>query len=79
MSTKFSQSFKDQAVEKLLNRQDNTTIKVVADSLGVGVSSLTRWTIQAKNQSFNVISPNEVGSMNKEKRPQDWPLEAEGS
>ena len=44
MSPKFSQSFKKQAVEKALNRQDNTTLKEVADSLGVGLSSLTRWT-----------------------------------
>jgi transposase-like protein len=70
MSPRFTQSFKKQAVEKTLNRQDNTTLKEVADSLGVGLSSLTRWTLQAKNQELESISPNKVGSM-KEKRPQD--------
>jgi transposase len=74
MSPRFTQSFKKQAVEKTLNRQDNTTLKEVTDSLGVGLSSLTRWTLQAKNQELESISPNKVGSM-KEKRPQDWTLE----
>jgi len=72
MSPKFSQSFKKQAVEKALNRQDNTTLKEVADSLGIGLSSLTRWTLQAKNQELETITPKEVRSMKKEKRPQDW-------
>jgi len=75
MSPRFTQSFKIQAVEKALNRQDNTTLKEVADSLGVGLSSLTRWTRQPKNQELESISRNEVGSMKKEKRPQDWTLE----
>jgi transposase-like protein len=75
MSPKFSQSFKKQAVEKVLNRQDNTTLKEVADSLGVGLSSLGRWTLQAKNQELETRSFNEVSHMNKEKRPQDWTLE----
>lgn len=75
MSPRFTQSYKKQAVEKALNRQDNTTLKEVADSLGVGLSSLARWTLQAKNQELESISPNEVGSMKKEKRPQDWTLE----
>jgi len=75
MSPKFSQSFKKQAVEKALNRQDNTTLKEVADSLGVGLSSLTRWTRQAKNQELETISLSDVNFMKKEKRPQDWTLE----
>lgn len=75
MSTNFSQSFKKQAVEKALNRQDNTTLKEVADSLGVGLSSLSRWTLQAKNQQLDTILFNDVNSMKKEKRPQDWTLE----
>jgi transposase-like protein len=74
MSSRFTQSFKKQAVEKALNRQDNTTLKEVADSLGVGLSSLTRWIHQAKNQELEPISPNKVVSM-KEKCPQDWTLE----
>ncbi len=75
MSPRFTQSFKKQAVEKSLNRQDNTTLKEVADSLGVGLSSLARWTLQAKNNELETISINEVSHMKKEKRPQDWTLE----
>lgn len=74
MSPKFSQSFKKQAVEKALNRQDNT-LKEVADSLGVGLSSLSRWILHAKNQEFETSSLNEVKTMNKDKRPQDWSIE----
>ena len=65
MSPKFSQSFKKQAVEKALNRQDNTTLKEVADSLGVGLSSLSRWTLQAQNQELETISLNEFNYMKK--------------
>ena len=75
MSPRFSQSFKKQAVEKALNRLDNTTLKEVADSLGIGLSSLSRWTLQAKNQELESIPFNEVSRMKKEKRPQDWTLE----
>lgn len=75
MSPRFSQSFKKQAVEKSLNRQDNVTLKEVANSLGVGLSSLARWTLEAKNQQIENISFNEDNRMSKEKRPQDWSLE----
>jgi len=75
MSPKFSQSFKKQAVEKALNRADNTTLKDMADSIGVGLSSLSRWILQAKRQELETILPNVVNKMNKDKRPQDWSLE----
>jgi len=75
MSPRFTQAFKKQAVEKALNRQNNTTLKEVADSLGVGLSSLSRWTHQAQNQELESISSNKVSNMKKEKRPQDWTLE----
>jgi len=75
MSPRFSQSFKKQAVEKALNRQGNTTLKEVADSLGIGLSSLSRWILQAKNQELETILPSEVSNMSKDKRPQDWSLE----
>ena len=65
MSPRFSQSFKKQAVEKALNRQDNTTLKEVADSLGIGLSSLSRWILQAKNQELETSSFNEVSHMKK--------------
>ncbi len=75
MYQKFSQSFKKQAVEKALNRSDNITLKEIADPLGVGLSSLSRWILQAKKQELETESPNEIINMTKDKRPQDWTLE----
>jgi transposase-like protein len=75
MNQKFSQKFKKQAVEKALNRQDNITLKEVADHLGVGLSSLSRWILQAKKQELETVSPKEIITMTKDKRPQDWTLE----
>jgi len=76
MSHRFTQAFKKQAVEKALNRQDNTTLKEIAASLGVGLSSLSRWTLQAKNQTLETIPQHsDINDMSKEKRPQDWTLE----
>lgn len=65
MSLRFSQSFKKQAVKKVLNRQDNTTLKEVADSLTIGLLSLPRWTLQAKNQELKTSLFNEVSYMKK--------------
>lgn len=65
MSPIFSQSFKKQVVEKVLNRQDNTTLKEVADSLGIDLSPLSRWTLQAKNQELETSLFNEVSHMKK--------------
>ena len=55
MSPRFSQSFKKQAVEKALNRQDNVTLKEVADSLGIGLSSLARWTLHVLVNSNSTL------------------------
>ncbi|WP_033421992.1 transposase, partial [Psychromonas hadalis] len=52
MKRSYSTSFKIQAVEKALNRNDNTTLTEIAASLGVGVSTLCTWTTKAKNQEF---------------------------
>ncbi len=60
MNRKYSQTFKIQAVEKVLLRADNVTIKEVANSLGVDVSSLNRWRIEAKQQTLNITPTNEI-------------------
>ena len=78
MRARFNQSFKIQAVEKALSRSDMTTLKEVADSLGVGHSTLNRWMVQSRHQEFEPVTDNEISSvrlMSKEKRPQDWSLE----
>jgi len=72
MRAKFTRSFKIQAVEKALSRKDGITVKEVADSLGVGHSTLGKWLIESRNQSFEDPQPNEISPMTKEKRPQDW-------
>jgi transposase-like protein len=75
MGTRFTQSFKIQAVEKALNRSNGTSLKEVSDSLGIGHSTLQKWIVQSRNQEFVSISSNEISSvsrMTKEKRPQDW-------
>ena len=53
MSVKYSQSFKVQAVEKALNRREGTGIKQIADSLGVGYSTLERWIVQSRIKPLN--------------------------
>ncbi len=71
----FTNSFKIQAVEKALNRSDGTPLKEIALSLGVGFSTLDRWIVKARNQEFEIASPDEIDKMTQEKRPQDWTLE----
>lgn len=75
MRARFTQSFKVQAVEKALSRSDITSLKEIAENLGVGHSTLHKWVVKFRKQAFETIS-NEgavnVGSMGKEKRPQDW-------
>ncbi|MFT5529154.1 MAG: transposase-like protein, partial [Alteromonadaceae bacterium] len=75
MSRNYSQAFKIQAVEKALLKADNVTIKEVADSLGVNLSTLNRWRVEAKQQKLNTTSTNEKTLLTQEKRPQDWTLE----
>jgi len=72
MSNKFTDSFKIQAVEKALNRSKDVNVRDVSEALGVGFSTLQKWIRQSKNQEFDTSSPNEIESMTKEKRPQDW-------
>ena len=75
MRARFTQSFKIQAVEKALSRSDVTTLKDVADALGVGQSTLNRWIVRSRNHEFEAASGNGASSVNrmtKEKRPQDW-------
>lgn len=75
MKRKFTTSFKIQAVEKALTRNENTTLNAIANSLNIGSSTLTKWMLKAKNQEFETISHREIASMSQDKRPQDWTLE----
>ena len=72
MSVKYSQSFKTQAVEKALSRPEGTGIKQIADSLGVGYSTLERWIVQSRNQGFEPATDSTLITPPTQKRPHDW-------
>jgi hypothetical protein len=74
MRARFTQSLKIQAVEKVLGRSYGTRVKDVAETLGVGQSTLQKWMVKSRNRAFESISSEvvmSVGGMGKEKRPQD--------
>jgi len=78
MRARFTQSFKMQAVEKALSRAEGINLAEVAESLGVGYSTLQKWIAESRNQTLEPIQGNEILSsdlMTKEKRPQDWSLD----
>ena len=78
MKEKFTHSFKIQAVEKALNVDRSMSLKVLADNLGVGYSTLQTWIRQSKSPEFEMHKETELqhtNSMSKEKRPQDWTQE----
>lgn len=72
MKAKFTQSFKIQAVKKALNRSNGTTVKKIADELGIGQSTLGKWIIKSRN---NELEKTSIINVTKEKRPQDFNLE----
>jgi len=78
MSTRHTQSFKMQAVEKALSRAAGITLKEIVDELGIGSSTLGKWMRDARNNDLECIRDGEILSSRnkkKEKRPQDWNLE----
>ena len=75
MSKKFSNTFKKQAVKKALNRGNQTSLVEVADSLKIGLSTLSRWIINARDQKLEDTTYTDNQMANSEKRPQDWSLE----
>ena len=78
MRAKFTPSFKIQAVEKALSRAEDVSLSDIADALGVGYSTLSKWIAQSRNQALEPICGDDTMShntMTNEKRPQDWSLE----
>ena len=66
MKTQYSQSFKDQAIQKVLQR-GNKTIQCIADELNINHHTLKNW---MKNKHLNKLNhPNAA------KRPDDWTLD----
>lgn len=70
MTVKYTNAFKEQAVEKVLGRPEGVTQKEIAESLGVDPTSLRKWIFKSRNHESA-----EVNHIKKEKRPQDWSLE----
>ena len=52
MRTRFTQAYKIQAVEKALTRSESTNLAEMAESLGVGYSTLQKWVAQSRKQEF---------------------------
>ncbi len=75
MRTRFTQSFKIQAVEKALERANDVTLKNIADDLGVGYSTLSKWITLARQQKLEPMQDTETPRMTVDKRPQDWSAE----
>jgi transposase len=74
----FTQSFRIQAVEKALSRSSQTSLREIAEGLGVGKSTLNNWIVKSRNHELDSVSADGMyGSQEtvKERRPQDWSLE----
>ena len=67
--TKYDAEFKQQAVQKVLSRNEDQTVQAIADQLNIGRSTLWKWLKLAK---FNQLP--EQNNMAKEKSPQNWNL-----
>lgn len=75
MNTKFTQAFKQQAVEKVLRRGQGVSFRAVASQLGVSHSSLYQWVVASKDSTFGASLEGESEMKSHEKKPQDWSLE----
>ena len=75
MRARFNQSFKIQAVEKALSREDGISLAEISKSLGVGNSTLSKWICKSRNQTLDRVSNKKLSTvkgMAFERRPQDW-------
>ncbi len=72
MGIRHTQSYKIQAVEKALSRSSETSLQEIADSLGIGYSTLGKWISKSRKHELEQVDPM---MKTKEKRPQDWCLE----
>ena len=53
MGSRYTQSFKIQAVEKALSRTESTNLKEKAQALGIGYSTLEKWIDKAEIRNLN--------------------------
>jgi len=69
MNVEYSLGFKEQAIEKALNRGKQVTVREVAKSLGIGCSTLMRWIQESK---AGQLRGPQAGTESGSKRPRDW-------
>ncbi len=73
MAPNFTVAFKLQAVEKALGRSVGTSIKAVANSLGIGHSTLQKWIVKSAKQEFETLDGMSLSAPRvEEKKPHDW-------
>lgn len=72
MSVKYSDEFKQQAVQKLLNRGEGVTIEDIATPLGVAMSSINRWATNFRRSGSTNNKCEAMTKQQNEKRPEDW-------
>lgn len=68
MKKRHTKSFKLKAVEKALNRPGHQTLGQLAEQLGIGYSTLTRWMYDVKQGKLSEQSTAAL----QHKRPEDW-------
>ena len=68
MQTKYTKSFKIEAVRKYFNRSIGESYKEVADNLSISKTTLFGWVKQMKNEKVEDVANND----HIEKRPNDW-------
>jgi transposase-like protein len=74
MTSPFTASFKQQAVEKALGRRPGVTLEDLAEEWGVGRSTVQRW-IRESRATTPIKSGAQSEHMKTEKRPQDWSID----
>ena len=72
MTKRYTESFKIQAVEKVLSRSNGTTIEGVSNALGVSMSSIGRWIMESREQRTRSSNSK---NMTNETKPQDLSLQ----
>lgn len=76
MNQQYNHSFKVDAVKKALSRNENSSVKSVADSLNVASSTLHTWINRAKNNQLELGDNIDVNDLLKqEKSPHHWTLD----
>jgi len=74
--SKYTSAFKQQALEKVLNRAEGVKISTIAKEQGIGLSTLEYWITLSKRQvqKGDASNPFETseGRITHDKRPEDW-------